>query len=85
MACGNPKEMRFRVYKYDLPSYVGKGGTIHDSNASSTYHGPGVDFTITEEEAKAANVAIFRGYGPPNIFNENNIAYVMMEKLYKFN
>ena len=87
MACGKVKEMRFRIFAYDLPKNVGKGGTIHQSNEDSEYHDTGKEFTISEDEAKT--VLKEMGYRDQDIqgmelYSPNTIPRVMMKKMYGF-
>lgn len=87
MACNKPKEMTFRIFEYDLPKTIGKGGTIHESNEDAAYHDSGKEFTISEEEGRAALSAL--GYSEQQIqgedlFSATTIPHVMMGKLFGF-
>lgn len=85
MACNKPKEMRFRVFAYDLPKTVGKGGTIHESNQDSEYHDTGLEFTISEDEAKAALRQMgYIDHVGMELFSASTIPRVIINKMYGF-
>lgn len=79
-------DIKFRLYEYDLPKTVGKGGTICESNEDALYHDTGKVFSVSEEEASLAYREIYGTNlaGADTITNMYVIPRVMLSKVYGF-
>lgn len=44
--------VKFRIYEYDLPPSMGKGGNQRDSNDGAKYHDTGKEISVSEDDAR---------------------------------
>lgn len=83
MHCDKPTLIRFRVFEYDMPSSIGYGGGLKDSNSCEKSHDTGKEFTVSHDEVKA--YMKIKGYNDytADLFRRA-IAPIMLLKLFGF-